>query len=77
MTKVKELLEEKMDRDGGTGENGKLEYDESQQPFCDKQERQQIVQGYGPLGVALYPDETDSEEPDSGFLKSNNVGDRI
>lgn len=60
----------------GEKETGKIPYD-GDEPFCDKNERQQIVQGYGPLGVALYPDETDSEDPDSGFLKTNNVGDRI
>jgi len=59
------------------GENGKLEYDEAAQPFCDKNKRAQKVQGFGPIGVALYPDETDSEEPDSGFLEGNNVSDRI
>jgi len=59
------------------GENGKLEYDEAGQPFCNKNKRAQKVQGYGPIGLALYPDETNSEEPESGFLEGNNVSDRI
>jgi len=70
------VKEEKVDRDGGAGDDGKIPYT-GDEPFCDKNGRQQVVQGHGPLGVALYPDETDGEEPESGFLKTNNVGDRI
>lgn len=58
-----------------TGDNA-LEY-QGDEDFCDKSERESRVEGYGPYAVAPLWDDTDSEDPPSGFLKGNNVRDRI
>jgi hypothetical protein len=57
------------------GKDGKLEYNEADQPFTDPDERASRVEGYGPYGIAQLPNDTDSDEP--GFLENNNVRDRI
>lgn len=54
----------------------RVDYDDEANPaFVNKSERQMKVQGYGPIGVALMPDEAESDE--EGILEDNNVSDRI
>lgn len=54
----------------------RIDYDDEKNPaFINKNDRAWRVQGHGPIGVALVPDESSDE--DKGFLKDNNVSDRI
>lgn len=56
----------------------RIDYDDMNNPnFENKYRRSAKVEGYGGLELAPGYEETDGERPPSGFLKSNNVKDRI
>lgn len=74
--KMKGPVEESAGYDIGQDANNVLTYD-GDAPFQDRKERAGRVEGWGPLGLAPYPGDTDAEDEPSGFLKDNNVRDRI
>ena len=70
-------LEDQIEGDEGSG---KVPFDDGDGTvFTDKREREHRVEGYGPYAIAPLAGDTDShsEAPPEGFLKRNNVRDRI